>query len=265
MHTPRLAALAAFALAGLLALAAPLAAYTIYLKDGSKIIAKEKYELEGDKAFIVLPSGTRTVLEASEIDVARTDKANEADYGTALVLEGGEVKEMAKAKPPPLRKILADLIASGKSAPRELPGVRRKSAAAQNAEGFTRTPGGDVDLLSLPRRPFANLEIATALLQAFHGQGIDQLETYQGTAAGRPLIDATTNSEAAIFRTVAVAASALLRLRERFGGKLDGIELVMTTPARERAGQFVITPDLAHQLLSKQVDIQTFYLAHVQF
>ena len=143
--------------------------------------------------------------------------------------------------------------------------MRRKPGAAQTSQGFTRTPGGFVDLLSVPRRPFANLEIATALVQLFHGQGVDQFDTYQGTTRGRPLVDAVTNSEAAVFRTLAVAASALLRLRERFDGNLEAIELVMMTPSRERGGQFVITPEMAHQLMSKEVDIQTFYVAHVQF
>lgn len=268
MRIPRptaLAAIAALAVAALLAFAAPLAAYTVYLKDGSRVVAKEKYTIEGDKAYIVLPSGTRSVIEAREIDVERTDKANQSDYGTALLLEGGEVKEMTKAKPPPRRKTLADLIASGANAPRELPGVRRSAGAPQGAEGFTRTPGGAVDYLSVPRRPFGNLEVATALLQLFRGQGIDQIEIYQGTAAGRPLLDVSTNSEAAVFRALAVAASALLNLRDRFDGRIEGIELVMTTPARERAGQFTLSPETASQLIGKQVDIQTFYLAHVQF
>jgi hypothetical protein len=264
MRTPRLATLL-LAFAALLAAAGPLAAYTIYLKDGSRVVAKEKYTVQGDKAYIVLPSGTRTVIDANQIDVPRTDEANQADYGTALVLEGGEVKEMTKPAAAPHRKTLADLIASGASAPRELPEARRKSDTEEGPEGFTRTPGGFVDLLSVPRRPFGNLEIATALMQLFHGQGIDQVEIYQGTSGGRPLLDVTTNSEAAVFRALAVTCSALLHLRDRFDGRIEGVELVMTTPSRDRAGQFVLTPDTARQLMSKQVDIQTFYMAHVQF
>ena len=42
--------------------AAPALAYTIYLKDGSQIVSKTKYVVRGDKAIIVLPSGTETQL-----------------------------------------------------------------------------------------------------------------------------------------------------------------------------------------------------------
>ena len=69
----------------LLFLAAPMAAYTIYLRDGARLIAKEKYTLDGDRALIVLQNGTQTFLAASEIDVPRTDAANRNNYGTAMV------------------------------------------------------------------------------------------------------------------------------------------------------------------------------------
>ena len=72
-------------------MAIPANAYTIYLKDGSRLIAKEKHLIEEGKAIIVLQNGTRTFIEASEIDIPRTKQANLGDYGTALVLEGGQL------------------------------------------------------------------------------------------------------------------------------------------------------------------------------
>lgn len=261
---PTVARIAALAAVVVLALATAAGAYTIYLKDGSKIIAKEKYEIRGSKAFITLPSGTRTVLDASEIDVARTDKANGADYGTAMVLEGGEVKEMTEIEPAPRQKTLADLMAERPSGPRNLPGVRRRNVGDEGV-AIPLTEAGYPDLLSLPPRPFEDLDIAAEIKQIFHGQGIDLVEVYQGSVKGRPLLNVTTNSEASVFRSLAVAASALLRLRERYSSRIDSLELVMTTPTRERAGQFEITPEMARQLISREVDVQTFYLAHLQF
>ena len=43
-------------------LCAPLAAYTVILKDGSKLIAQQAPTFEGDQAIIVLQSGTRTSI-----------------------------------------------------------------------------------------------------------------------------------------------------------------------------------------------------------
>ncbi|HMB52750.1 MAG TPA: hypothetical protein VKU40_05500, partial [Thermoanaerobaculia bacterium] len=73
-------AFVALAVAVLLA-ALPAAAYTIYLKDGSRMIARDKYEIKGDQAVFVLQSGTRTTIDLDEIDVARTEKANESNLG----------------------------------------------------------------------------------------------------------------------------------------------------------------------------------------
>jgi hypothetical protein len=261
---PSVAWITALAAVVVLALAATAGAYTIYLKDGSTIIAKEKYEIRGAKAFITLPSGTRTVLDAAEIDVARTDKANGSDYGTAMVLEGGEVKEMTEIEPAPRQKTLADLMAERPSGPRDLPGVRRRHVG-DDGVAIPQTEAGYPDLLTLPPRPFSDLDIAAEIKQIFHGQGIDLVEVYQGSETGRPLLNVTTNSEASVFRSLAVAASALLRLRERYSSRIDTLELVMTTPTRERAGQFEITPEMARQLISREVDVQTFYLAHLQY
>ena len=74
-------------------MAIPAGAYTIYLKDGSRLIAREKHRLEDGKVIIVLQNGTRTFIEASEIDITRTEQANLGDYGTALVLEDGQLVE----------------------------------------------------------------------------------------------------------------------------------------------------------------------------
>ena len=74
-------------------LAAPAAAYTIFLKDGSRIVSREKYRIQGDRAIVILENGTQTFIKATEIDVARTDQANTgSNYGTAYELDS--VKEV---------------------------------------------------------------------------------------------------------------------------------------------------------------------------
>jgi hypothetical protein len=141
----------------------------------------------------------------------------------------------------------------------------RPVSAAEQAFSSGRTPAGNVDFRTLPRRPFPDLELAGALKELFHGQGIDQVEAYQGTADRRVLVDVGTGSEAAVFRSLATACAALQHLRGRYGNRPEAIELLLTTSSRELAGQFVVTPEIAQDLLAKEVDIHTFYLAHVRF
>lgn len=257
---------AAIAVLALLLAAAPAAAYTVYLKDGSKITAREPYKVVDGTAYIVLLNGTTTFIDAAEIDVPRTEKANERRLGSALVLEGGQVREMTDEDSRPLehRRTLADLISARDDAAIERPETRRPEEAVEGDDRVL-TPGGYPDLNAVPPRPFGDLTLADEIQQMFVGQGLEMVEVHQGTAPRRPLLRVTTGSEASVFRAVAVACASLIRLGETHPGEVEALELVLTTPERERAGQFVISPGAAAQLMAKEVDIATFYLAHVQF
>ena len=57
----------------------------------------------------------------------------------------------------------------------------------------------------------------------------------------RPLVQVTTSSEVEVFRGLSTGANALLHIRDRFPNKIGALELLLVTPTRERAGQFVLT------------------------
>jgi hypothetical protein len=266
MRSSRLAAPAlrrALALAALMALAAaPLAAYTVYLKDGSTVTAKFKYELRNGKAIITLPNGTQTFVDASQIDVARTDAANHGkDYGateigTTRVVPGTE-------PPPPVNKSLKDLIAAHPPSARQLPSARRKPEVPPGQT--VRSKAGYLDLSTLPRAPYPRAEVTAELQQFFRSQGIDAVEVWNGSQPDRILVELTTSSEASVFQSLTAGAGALLRLRERFPQTVEAVELLMKTPSREKAGQFVLTPDVAAALAAKKLDAPAFFVANVQF
>ncbi|HVR97132.1 MAG TPA: hypothetical protein VMW27_10995 [Thermoanaerobaculia bacterium] len=261
-----LAPLAVIAVCGLL-LAGPLAAYTIILKDGKQIIAKEKYRIEKNgKAIIVLPNGTSTSIDAREIDVRRTEQANQSNYGTAVVLEPGNPRQNnpAPQAQTPQQKTLADLIKNRDAAPRDLPEVRRETPRSATADS-SKTRAGFVDFSGAARKPYAHMEVVSDLQQFLRGQGIEDAEIYAGTDASRMLIEVTTNSEASVFRALTIGSNALLHIRDRHANRVSAFELLLTTPERERAGQFVLTPDMASDLVSKKVDVASFFIGHVQF
>lgn len=261
-----------------LILAAPLAAYTIYLKDGSQVVAKEKYRVQNGKAYIVLPNGTESFLDASEIDVPRTEKANRSNYGTAYVLgnegkarEGSPTPDSAAQQSSPT---LSDLIARGQAGTRRPEGedarAPRPVAPAETPveeppDSTDRTTAGFLDLERLPRKPLANQAITTELQRYFRSQGLDEAGVFQGTTPKRPFVEVPTNSEASVFRALVVSAAGLLHLQDAYAGRVDAIELLMTTSSKQRAGQFVITRDRALELMTKKIDVPTFFLHYVQF
>lgn len=243
--------------------AGPLSAYTIYLRDGKTLLAKGKYRIENGRAIITLPNGTQTFLDAREIDIPRTERENRSDLGNAMVLENNRPPD-PKAATPPQQRRLSDMINS-REAPREpqLPEENRRETSAGSGAGRTRA--GFPDLTGIPRKPYARLEVASDLQQFFRGQSLDEVEIYNGTQADRPLLEITTNSEASVFKALTAAANALLHIRDAQPNRVSAFELLLTTPERERAGQFIITPELAADLVAQKVEVSQFFVQNVQF
>jgi hypothetical protein len=172
------------------------------------------------------------------------------------------VSERAPA-PAPAKTTLSDLIASRPPAPPARPEVRRQGLEGPDQSG--KTPAGYVDLRTLARSPVAQLELAAEIQQLYRGLGIEEIAIFRGTADDRPLLEITTNSEAAVFRTLEASAQVLEQLRERQPRRVAALEILMMTAARDRAGQFVLTPEIAGELLDRRADTAAFFVRHVQF
>ncbi|HEY9420544.1 MAG TPA: hypothetical protein VIW92_03950 [Thermoanaerobaculia bacterium] len=266
MRHPRVQRLAILAVLAVLAAVPVLAAsgYIVVLKDGKTIAAKEKYKIEKGRAIIILPNGIQTFVPADQIDVRKSDDLNRAGYGTAVVLPGDPQELNTGAAQPRQEKTLKDLIASREAAPREVPASRRDKPEPSSSK-LLKTRAGFNDLATLPRRTFAHAEVTSELQQFFRGQGIEDMQIYQGTQVARPLLEVTTNSEGSVFKVLTTAANALLHIRDVHPNRVVAFELLLTTPARERAGQFLLTPEMATDLVAKKVDVNSFFVRNVQF
>lgn len=240
-------------LTALLLAPAPAVAYTVYLKDGSRVVASEQPVIQDGQAIITLQSGTRTSIAASEIDFERTREANKDDYGTAMVLEEGSFTELNDDDIDAGRGRISD-VASG-------PRVGTRPTARREV---TFTSGDRLD--NWQRVPYrGNLDMASEILGVFRGQGIEQVGIYQGTAEDRLLIELATNSESAVFRALKIAAGALSRVHGLYPDDVGAIELVMSTAQRERAGQFVITLEEAALLLAEGTELSSYFVDNVRF
>jgi predicted secreted protein len=251
-----------------LLVAAPAAAYTIFLKDGSQLLAKKKYEVRGSQAIITLVSGQKTMFPLSEIDVPRTEKANEQDLGTAILIEGGEKKDVADAAPPPpSRPELGDLIRSGAAGvqvPQGEAAVAPPEAPAQEVAPAARPSGfGGPQVANTPSTAgfvkMRDTNLAGSLKQFVAGRGLG-VEVFQGSK-----LFFETESEAMVFRSLLAGAAALLQAREQSNGQVDGIELVCRTSEGSAAGTFTLTPAQAEALLAGRLEITSFFVNYVEF
>jgi len=258
--------------------AAPSLAYTIFLKDGSQILAKQKYEVRGGKAIIVLPSGTETAIAVTEIDVARTDQANVQDLGTAVLIEDGKTKDLADAAPPPTaRQKLGDLIRSGGAGVET--GARQKvrdllrtgaagapSGAEPGASGLPPRPKGfDEGAPVATTRPGLRDAVLAAQLKGFVGDRGLPVEVVQGASARRPLLVYETDAEGPVFRALLASAAALIEAQDKLPGAVDGVEVLCQTSDGGLAARFNLNPQQAAELLAGRAEITRFFVENVDF
>lgn len=245
-----------------LGLASPASSYILFLEDGRQMQIKEKYERDGDRVIVVLPSGSQAFLDASEVDFEKTEQVNQENLGSAVLLEGVGEEEERQKPPPPDEESLGDIIASRQQG-LSLPPPRRRDRPSQVK--VPRTGAGFLDLMTMARRPYTDGEVTSELLRYLKGQGVEEVKMFQGSREDRPLLEVVANSEASVFKVLKDAANALVQLEDRFPERITGFELLMVTDAQIRAGQFVMTPELANELVSGSVDGPTFFLRYVQF
>jgi hypothetical protein len=235
-----------------LLLVAPLAAYTIYFKDGRTLNIKGKPRIVNGRAVVTLLNGTQASFDPAQIDDKKTTEMNQRDLGAAEIIDQGTSQPQQTPAPQPEPQSRLSDIAGRSVGPRDQPVTRRNA------------PAGRATAMPPSRTPYGDAAVASELSQFFMGQKAEAVEVFQGSQ-GRPLAQVTTSSETSVFRALLTGANALLHIRGRYPQKVDGLELVMVTPNGERAGQFTLTPDMAEDLVAKRVGLVSFFLDNVQF
>ena len=126
------------------------------------------------------------------------------------------------------------------------------------------TTAGYVDLASMRRRPYDNLDFMSELRSHFTSQGLEA-QVFRGTSDRGPMVQVTASSESAVFKSLKVAAQAIAQLGERHPGRLQVIEMLLQTSRGTSGGQFVIDADLAREINGPAVDMASIFVEYVQF
>jgi hypothetical protein len=268
MRHPRFLRPAILFLVALLASATLLlagSAYTIFLKDGSSLVAKQKYTVQNGRAIIVLLNGTETFVALDKIDIPRTEAANRGGSGTGVLIPGSPQDVGTPPAQVPRDQTLGDLITKKGAGPRDVPSATKRDKDQAASGRLMKTKAGYNDFSALARRPYSHADVTAALQQFFRGQGLDEVEIFEGTAGDHPLVEISANSEGSVFKALNSAAAGLLQIRDSFPGRVAAFDVLLTTQTRERAGQFVLTPEMATELATKKVEVAAFFVKNVQF
>lgn len=241
--------------------AGSLAAYTVHLKDGSSIVAKKKYTVQGDKAILVLPSGTETALALAEIDIAKTEAANQDDLGTAIVIENGKASSLTQNTAPPTGKPTLKEVLQQRAATQGFRNAGEVAFDATPATGSnTRPPTSHAG-----QAPLRDVPLSTEIRTFVFGRGITSLEVQQGTSGRKPRLVYQTSSETQVFRALQASAGALIEVREKFPGQVEGFEVICDGPAGGRGGHFHLSPQQAADLIAGRIDLPSFFVQYVEF
>ena len=257
LRIPAGAALLALALA-----AGEASAFVIFLKDGSRIEAKEKPAIQGNKWVFVIPSGNRQSILSSEVDEKKTEEFNGMGLGDSILLseEKGKTLQQGSARKP----TLSEYIKTNKKSEMKT----ASQAAPEPAE-----PGGKsiVSLANPPKGAAAPAQgpalqvdsvIGEAFTRALEGAGVRGARV---TPSGAGLkIQAIAETESQVFAAIGAAARGLKESRAS-GRPLDKVELLLASAAGENAGRFNISPDDAEALLNGKISAARYFVANVIF
>ncbi len=226
--------------------------YTIVLKDGTQLEARNEFTVTDGVARIELINGNVISIQADEIDLEKTHDFNARNLGSTVAIEGSETVPHESGIHP--NRSLDDLL-------------RQRKAAGQDARGIQqprmpRTPSGYPDLTQLRRESYTG-EAADSLQRSLSDAGIEVFRLFEGTAADRVLIEIQTSDEAAVFAALLATARAFSEVVP--GSPLTTLELLMVTPGQKRAGQFEIGEDAARVLNEGALSPADFFMQYVEF
>jgi hypothetical protein len=251
---------AALCLAGAL----PAHAYRVIFKDGSSLMAMERFEVQGDLAVIVLESGTRTTVPLAEIDVARSEEHNRTTASsTAVVIEGRSERPLELGKEGAGPRTLRDLILERRQAGTTSGAPAARDDAEPPPPRVRTTAAGFNDLVSLQRRPL-EADVSNELSARLRAKGLSRFQLFAGTATDRAMVEVTTDDAGQVFAALEAASATVVELHEE-GSRGLVLELLLRSGQRSPAGMFTLSFDNAALLAKDRLEPGDFYVQYVEF
>jgi hypothetical protein len=254
--------LLSFAMGAVVLWLAPAAgAYRVIFKDGSSLMAIERYQVQGELAVIILESGTRTTVPVSEIDAERTEQHNRTSANsTAVVIEGRSQRMLEMGERPEQPQTLRDLILER----RQSAGSPQPAAPATEQPPRVRTTeAGFHDLASMQRRPL-DPDVAAELGASLRAHGLARFQLFAGTAPERALVEVTADDRGQVFTALEAASAAVVALHEQ-GSEGLVLEVLLRSSQRSPAGMFTLAFENAALLAKDRMTPGEFFVHYVEF
>ena len=241
---------ALFGIIVLLAAQQAAAVYVIILRNGDRVVAKEKYQVKGPNAIFATKTGTWTSIPLSQVDVDATDRVNGQGLGDAQLLEWVDAKKpVPTATPTPAVASLGHIKLGGMFKP--------EGAAALPSP----TPG-----VMFREKPYKDQQVDQAFQQGLEGAHLYLYRTSTGTQPTYLFLEISVNGQPETLKALqAVAATYELLVKKAPERAPERVEIQMLNESGKEAGVFRLSPEDAADLVSGKVTPQNFFVQHVIF
>lgn len=218
-----------FAAAAFVAAHAFASGYWVVLKDGTRYHAKAKPTINGNRATIMMQSGSTLVVDAAQIDPAKSDEVTRLGGGEVLAVEQTPAGGAASQQVSPL----GSQIRLRKLTPQP------QAAPTQPANGIAATPSTGSEVPP---------GVIDKFSRAFESAGVfeHKINSISKTAIHCEL---TADSEDKVFNVLSAAAFLVVHNAGVPGAQLDMVEIFMKTTTGGSSGRFQMT----------QADAQALY------
>lgn len=235
----------AFLIAALWLCAAPIFAYVVVLKDGSKIFARGKYTVRGANAIITLENGNITQLPLTQVDVPGTDKYNTVNGGANVIdINTPQQQTIATPHTTTTSQNLGQFIHSHEQ---QLQQRAREEKAAQRVQAAPAPPSSP----------------GTSPLGTAAAAVLGPLNISRYKIAAGPKIVFVTENEDQVFAAINGAARLMTSLSA--SGQAAALDVALQTPDGKDAGHFRMTSASVAPLLAGSTTVSQFFVENVIF
>ncbi len=237
------------AFVALLAAHEALAVYVVVLRNGSRVVAKEKYKVKGPNAIFATKIGTLTSIPLSQVDVEATEKVNSLNLGDAQTLDWVDIqKALPTPTPTPAVSTLGHI----------LPGI---AARVGEAAVPTPTPG-----VTYHETHYRDPQVDQAFQQGLESYHLYLYRTSQGTQPSYLFIEAQVNGQPETLKALEAICVTYQLLADKAPNRLpERVEIRMINESGREAGVFRISAADAAELVNGKITPDKFFIQHVIF
>jgi len=230
------------------------ATYWVVMRDGSRYAAKAKPTINGNRATILMQSGGSLVVDASQIDPAKSDEVTRLGGGEVLGIEQGTTGAAAQTQAQPSLGSQIRL--------RKLPGqqAQQTAPAPQPANTVAATPATGSEV-----QP----GVIEKFTRAFENVGIFE---HKVTSINKTSIhcELTADSEDKVFNVLSAAAFLIVHNAGVPSAQIDMAEIFMKTTTGGSSGRFQMTQADAQALYAggippDRTKLQEYFIRKVIF